>query len=152
MVLPTGPVASSTHIAGGENHTFLAVLSRCINHPAKGPAPPGCILYSCLFGTAHRSGLQERLSSAMKRARYCFYVVLWCSGTLLLLLLLLLFYINYIFLGRSRPGDGSWAQGAIAGESHSRPGQRGFRSGSGSGSCTGSGRPRAQRAQRAQRA
>ena len=30
MALPTGPVASSTHIAGGENHTSLAVLSRCV--------------------------------------------------------------------------------------------------------------------------
>ena len=56
-----------------------------------------------------------------------------------------IFYFS-IFFWRSRPGDGRWAQGAIAGESHSRPGQREFRSGSGSG------RPRAQRAQRAQRA
>ena len=51
------------------NHAWNPLSNR-INHPAKGPAPPGCILYSCLFGTAHRSGLQERLSSAMKRARY----------------------------------------------------------------------------------
>ena len=31
-----------------------------INHPAKGPAPPGCILYSCFFWHC----TQERLTGA----------------------------------------------------------------------------------------
>ena len=38
----------------------LAAQETKINHPAKGPAPPECILYSFSFGTAHRSGCRRR--------------------------------------------------------------------------------------------